>query len=166
MTKSDFRYSWYVTFVLVTALLIAPRNGHAMTVDDLLAADEAPAGVVFEIVEGDSEALTWAIPLAKKLTAQLRDRFPGLAVAVVSHGYEQFLLQTENRNAYAAVHDEVLNLASKSDVPVHICATHASWYDVTPDDFPDYIDSAPSGPAQISAYEALGYQLIRITDAE
>ena len=48
------------------------------------------------------------------------------------------------------------------DVPVHVCATHASWYGVSPEDFPEYVNVAPTGPGQIQLYLELDYELIVI----
>jgi hypothetical protein len=45
---------------------------------------------------------------------------------------------------------------------VHVCETHAGWYGVTAEDFPDYVNVAPTGPGQISLYLELGYELIVI----
>jgi hypothetical protein len=45
---------------------------------------------------------------------------------------------------------------------VHVCETHAGWYGVTAEDFPDYVDVAPTGPGQINLYQELGYDLIVI----
>ena len=47
-----------------------------------------------------------------------------------------------------------------ADVPVHVCETHAGWYGVTAEDFPDYVNVAPTGPGQVRLYEELGYDLI------
>ena len=47
-------------------------------VDRLLEADEEPVGVVFEIVEGEEDALSWALPEVARLSARLRERFPDL----------------------------------------------------------------------------------------
>ena len=49
-----------------------------------------------------------------------------------------------------------------SDVPVYICETHASWRDVSAEEFPDYINVASQGPAQIKQYQELGYTLVII----
>ena len=43
---------------------------------------------------------------------------------------------------------------------VHVCGTHAGWFDVLPEDFPDYVDVAAAGPAQVNDYRALDYVLI------
>jgi intracellular sulfur oxidation DsrE/DsrF family protein len=131
-------------------------------VDQLLGTDQRPVGVVFEVVQGQGDALDWAIPLIAEQVGRLRDRFPGLPVAVVSHGYEQFALHRQAAASRAGLHRQVQNLVN-DDVPLHVCGTHASWYDVTGEDFPDYVDVAPSGPAQIDAYRELGYVLVVVT---
>ena len=46
------------------------------------------------------------------------------------------------------------------DITVHVCGTHASWRGKVDEDFPDYVDVAVSGPAQINDYQALGYELV------
>ncbi len=56
------------------------------------AQDDAPFGVVFEIVEHDENALQWAIPAIDRYVRQLRKRFPDIGLAVVSHGREEFAL--------------------------------------------------------------------------
>ena len=43
---------------------------------------------------------------------------------------------------------------------MHVCETHASWYRVTAEDFPDYVDVAPTGPGQVRLYEEMDYELI------
>jgi intracellular sulfur oxidation DsrE/DsrF family protein len=61
----------------------------------------------------------------------------------------------------AEVHKTVQSLVA-SDVPVHVCGTHASWKGVSADDFPDYIDVAPAGPTEIRNYQEMGYVLIEV----
>lgn len=128
----------------------------------LLNSPETPAGVVFEIVEGKQSALEWAIPMVKDFSQRLRAKFPDIDIAVVSHGKEEFALLTENREKYAAVHKTVQQLVKDDNIPVHVCGTHASWYQKVDEDFPDYVDVAPVGPAQIRQYEDLGYTLIEL----
>ena len=57
-------------------------------------------------------------------------------------------------------HQLVQSLVNNDTVDFHVCGTHASWFDVMPEDFPDYVDVAPAAPAQIRHYEDLGYELI------
>ena len=115
--------------------------------------------MVFEIVEGDEDALDRILPEVGRAIAQIRARFPDTEFAVVSHGREEFALQTQYQSEYAQVHREVQSLVA-DDVPVHVCETHAGWYGVTAEDFPDYVDVAPTGPGQVRAYLDLGYDLI------
>ena len=77
------------------ALWIAATAG-AYASDDLaaiLARDTPPAGVVFELFEIDEEAVQNVIPELASHVDTLRARFPGLPVAVVSHGKELRALQ-------------------------------------------------------------------------
>ncbi len=129
------------------------------SVDALLARAEAPFGVVFEIVEGDEDALERILPEVRRAIAQIRARYPDAEFAVVSHGREEFALQTQYQSEYEQVHQDVQSLVA-ADVPVHVCETHAGWYGVTAEDFPDYVDVAPTGPGQVRAYLDLGYDLI------
>ena len=128
-------------------------------VDALLARVESPHGVVFEIVEADEAALEELLPLVRDAIKRIRARFPGTEFAVVSHGREELALQTQYQGEHAAIHQQVQALVA-ADVPVHVCETHAGWYGVTAEDFPDYVNVAPTGPGQVRLYEELGYELI------
>jgi len=130
-------------------------------VDKLLARDEAPHGIVFEIVEGDQAALEVLLPEVRSAIAAIRARFPQTEFAVVSHGREEFALQTKYQAEHAAIHQQVQSLVADA-VPVHVCETHAGWYGVSAEDFPDYVNVAPTGPGQIRLYQELGFELIVI----
>ena len=130
-------------------------------VNNILTLKQAPFGVVFEVVEGDDDALKWAMPAINKLVNQLRQRFPDIGLAVVTHGSEQFGLMTSEQKEMPEVHKTVQSLVA-SDVPVHVCGTHASWYGKNAKDFPDYVDVSPAGPTEIRNYEDMGYTLVRI----
>jgi intracellular sulfur oxidation DsrE/DsrF family protein len=130
-------------------------------VERLLAQAEPPQGVVFEIVEADESALEVLLPRVRDAIEKVRARFPATEFAVVSHGKEEFALQSQYQGEHAEIHQQVQSLVA-DDVPVHVCETHAGWYGVTAEDFPDYVNVAPTGPGQISLYEELGYELIII----
>lgn len=131
-------------------------------VDRLLEADEAPVGVIFEIVEGEEDALRWALPEVARLSARLRSRFPGLPVAVVTHGREQFgLLADEADGPLVDIHGSARQLRDE-EIDLHVCGVHAGWYGHTPEDFPAYVDVSASGPAQIRDYRNLGFVLIEL----
>ena len=124
-------------------------------------ADDPPLGVVFETVEGDEDFLEWALPQIKQYAKRLTDKFPDIKIALVAHGKEEFALLTDNEKQYSKIHKGVKSLVSQ-DIPVHVCGTHASWYGHKYEDFPDYVDVAPAGPAQINDYENMGYTLVVI----
>ena len=128
-------------------------------VEQILAADEGPEGVVFEIVEADEGALEELLPQVREMITRIRNRFPDTEFAVVSHGREEFALQSQYQGEYAEVHQAVQALVA-SEVPVHVCETHAGWYGVTAEDFPDYVNVAPTGPGQVRLYQELGYELV------
>ena len=134
---------------------------HAAELDRLLSADQAPAGVVIEIVKGDTEGLRSALPQVRDISEQLRARFPGLPIVVVTHGAEQFGLLTATQERLAPIHAEARALVD-ADIGLHVCGAHAGRYGHTPEDFPDYVDVSPSGPAQINDYIALGYTRLRL----
>lgn len=127
----------------------------------VLSSDNSPDGIVFELIGEDGDYLTDALERIETYKKQLRAKFPKLDIAVVSHGSEQFSLTKDKASKFKAAHTSVKRLL-KSNIPVHICETHASWRDIAPEDYPDYIDVAPQGPAQIQQYEELGYELIVI----
>ena len=150
--------------VAITAMVMTSGYANASNqdeVDRILAMENPPLGVVFEIVEGDGGALEWAIPAVANYVKQLRKQFPDIAIAVVSHGSEQFGLMKTKQQEHSEVHKTVQSLVA-DDVPVQVCGTHASWRGKGAEDFPDYVDVVPAGPTEIRNYEASGYTLIEI----
>jgi intracellular sulfur oxidation DsrE/DsrF family protein len=151
------------------ALLMSPALQAGDTaVNDLLARDEPPPGIVFELVENDHEALATLLPQIRAHIASLRNRFPELDIALVTHGNEQFSLTRDQRETRGDLHDTIEELVRDEDVQVAVCATYAGWRDVVPEEFPDYVQVAESGPARINDFRALGYVVIRLRppDAE
>ena len=140
--------------------LVAAPGTRAETVEDLLTLEEAPPGVVFEIVCGDPGLLAEAIPKLRSDIAALRARFPGLPIVVMSHGKEQFALTHANARNNPELHAQAQDLVS-DDVTLQVCGTYASWHGMGPESFPNYVDVAASGPAQINDYRALDYVVIR-----
>ncbi len=146
--------------LLALGLLLTASVYADPEVEELLAADEAPVGVVFEIVEGQEDALAWALPRVKSYSERLRSRFPDVSIAVVTHGAEQFaLLSRESEGELAGIHEEARSLGD-ADIELHVCGAHAGWYGHVAEDFPSYVDVSPSGPAQINDYRCLGFRLI------
>jgi intracellular sulfur oxidation DsrE/DsrF family protein len=147
-----------VLLLLLASLCVVQASDD---VDALLQRSDAPHGIVFEIVESDESALEELLPAVQTAIQRIRVRFPQAEFAVVSHGREEFALQTAYQGEYAQIHQQVQSLVAE-DVPVHVCETHASWYDVSADEFPEYVDVAPTGPGQIQLYLEMDYELIVI----
>ena len=149
--------------LLLTVVLLLAAAVHAdPEVERLLVEDEVPVGVVFEIVEDEEDALDWALPRVRDYSRRLRERFPDLPIAVVTHGSEQFaLLSREADGELPGIHDEARSLRD-NDIDLHVCGAHAGWYGHVVEDFPSYVDVSPSGPAQINDYRNLGYELIQL----
>ncbi len=162
LASQNSRYKKQRHYIALLILLVCP--GLALANDDvekLLAQSEPPHGIVFEIVEADESALQNLLPRVRDAIEKVRARFPATEFAVVSHGKEEFALQSQYRGEYTEIHQQVQSLVA-DDVPVHVCENHASWYGVSAEDFPDYVNVAPTGPGQIRLYQELGYHLIII----
>jgi intracellular sulfur oxidation DsrE/DsrF family protein len=144
-------------------LLVNLCSGHVLAYDiETVLASERPPGIVFEIVAGEEAMLDTQLPALRRDIERLREKFPGLPVAIVSHGREQFAMTTRNAEEHRTAHTIVKQFVEKDGVDFHVCGTHASWYDVSPEDFPSYVDVSTTGPGQINDYEELGYELIVI----
>lgn len=151
---------WVLPLLLAAG---AARASSDREVAELLERGRPPAGVVFEIMSADERALDWALPQVNGYAERLRERFPGLSIAVVTHGNEQFALRADSGPRFAELHEQVRALRARRDVPVHICGTYADMRGVGPESFPAYVDVAPSGPSQIRGYQELGYERVRVT---
>ena len=159
--KFNFTNLFFFAFAL---LLLIPTSSYAKdhkSVDDILKLKTAPTGVVIEIVTGGADNLQWALPRAKDYIKKLRTTFPELHVAIVTHGAEQFALTKDAQASNKEVHQLVKSFGD-DDVPVHVCETYAGWRGLNADDFPDYVNVAAAGPAQVNDYINLGYELILI----
>ncbi len=158
MSKNMFKK---ISALILTLFILPIFAGDKEDIAQILTQTETPDGIVFEVIGSDGAYLTEALERIQKYKEQLQQKFPKLDIAVVSHGSEQFALTTDNAEKYKKAHSSVKRLVA-SDVPVYICETHASWRDVSAEEFPDYINVASQGPAQIKQYQELGYTLVVI----
>ncbi|MDP3585644.1 MAG: hypothetical protein Q8R61_11005 [Thiobacillus sp.] len=142
---------------IVLLALVGPAAAAPATLEELLARPVAPAGVVFEVVDRDPGALEVALPWVKQAAQRLKAHHPGLPMALVTHGNEMFALQTGKRAGNEGIHQIAQSLSRDDGIPVHVCETYAGRRGLAAEDFPDYIDVAPTGPTQIRNYEALDY---------
>lgn len=156
--RRELKLLFAAILLSASAALAAPQD----EVNRILAGAKAPPGVVFEIVESDAGALEWAVPQIRQFAEALRQRFPGLSIAVVTHGNEMFALQKSQRETRKGVHQAVQTLAGAESIPVHVCDTYAGMRGVQPEAFPDYVNVAPSGPVQINNYVMLGFVRVKL----
>ena len=154
-----------VKFKILLLLLISSTvmaNYTHPSVNRLIQANDEPVGVVFELIESDKSTWTWAAPMIKDLKDQLKEKYPDIEIAVVSHGREQFQLIKKRAKRQKAAILILEDLVLKEAVNLHVCGTHSSWYDIPESSYIDIVDVAVSGPAKINDYINLGYQPIQL----
>jgi len=161
VAKSFLIFLTLFSFLFLFSNTASAKDGKS--IDDILELKKAPGGVVIEIVTWGGSNLEWALPRAQDYIKRLRTKFPKLSVAIVSHGAEQFALTNDEKDDNKKVHSLVQSLG-KSDVPVHVCETFAGWRGLSADDFPEYVNVAAAGPAQVNDYISMGYELIIISE--
>lgn len=160
-TKTILHYLFALMLATLafTAQANEPPPSDQLDIEKLLEKETAPDGVVFELIGNDGYYLESALQRVNDYSERLREKFPELEIAVVSHGIEQFAFKSSQAEDNAESHLFAKQFLEK-DIPVHVCETHAGWLGVTAEDFPEYINVAPSGPAQINQYRELGYELV------
>jgi len=149
-------------FLVLSLLSLAILASDKDDIATILAMKDAPDGVVYELIGSENSTyLPNALRKIEGYNKQLKEKFPKIEIAVVAHGSEQFELTKDNAKKEAKSHKLVQRI-SDSDIPVHICETHASWRGISAEDFPDYITVSAQGPIQIKQYQELGYLLVVI----
>lgn len=156
------------TLILALIYLAFPAEWAAASAETdvafLVNAKQPPPGVVFEVVEGNSQAWETIVTQISDFVARLRQASPNMKFAVVSHGREEFALLSENQTKQPRLHAAIKRWVA-DDVPVHVCATHASWENKNESDFAEYVDVVEAGPVQIREYQRQGYALVRVRPA-
>ncbi len=144
------------SFLIITMPAIFAGDFRNTEVDDIIASDQRPEGIVFELIEFDDDVWTWAAPMLRSLTRQLEEKYPSLDRALVSHGAEIFDLAKESGNQDK---EEIQQLSILADegLEVHVCGTYASYKHLEDNDFLSFVDVAPSAPAQLNDYIKLGF---------
>jgi hypothetical protein len=66
------------------------------------------------------------MPKVNRSVETLRERFPRLDIAVVSHGQEMLALQSNRREHDQKAHDLAQRLTKQQGVPVYVCETFAA----------------------------------------
>ena len=133
-----------------------------LVINQLISANIEPEGVVFELAAYESNAWNWASPKVDQLSKQLKDKYPNVDIAIISHGNEQFQLTSKNlaKNQYPV---SLLDNLAKNGADIHVCGVNSSWNNVSHDSYIDIVQVAVSGPAKVNDYIKLGYQHIRLS---
>lgn len=151
--------------VLLTGFSIGlVQAGSALTsqVDLILQAKEAPEGIVFDVETLEPNALQTLMPEIQKSVMRLKGAYPEVDIAVVTHGVEEFALQTSQATHHQGLHANLVQMVENSGISVHVCGAVAGLNNLTSEDFPEFVDYSESGMAQINDYKALGYQVIKV----
>ncbi len=143
----------------ISQLIAADFNNAQLA--QLLAAKQAPDGVVFEIMAWENNSWDWAAPMLRSYVDQLHRKYPDLDIALISHGAELFDLA---RSAAMKDTPAIRQLASLSEegVDIHVCGEYARRKRLGPQDFLEFVDVAVSGSAQLADYIKLGFEPIRL----
>ena len=152
---------WLIICLLLACAPLQAADASNPRLEQLLAAGQPPAGVVFEIVAWEDDTWDWAAPMLRDYADRLRARYPQLALALVSHGAELFDLARQS-----ALQDEPgireLERLNAEGIDIHVCGEYAKWKRLGPQDFLDFVDVAASGSALLADYIELGFERIRL----
>ena len=131
----------------------------AETVEEILARDTPPPGIVFEFSGNEEGLLETALPRLRADVTRIRDRFADLPIEVVSHGLELLSLSRENAFFYPTAHEAARALHA-AGITLTVCGAYADDFDLGREDFPAYVDVVPSAPAHRDNLIALDYLVI------
>ncbi len=152
---------------IITVLLLSIPNLFAAEwvnrqLEQLLAAERAPDGVVFEVMAWQDHSWEWVVPMLQEYVERLHHKYPDLDVALVSQGAELFDLA---RRAGMEDSPTLLQLArlNAAGLEIHIDGEYARWKRLGTQDFLDFVDVAESGDAQLADYIKLGFAHVRLT---
>lgn len=153
--------------LVLIMLLIGSSVGYAKecshaVVDKIINSNTEPEGVVFELSEYDENAWDWASEMIESLSKQLKNKYPNIDIAIVSHGNEQFQLTRNNKEQNQHTISTLTNLVNSSNIDLHVCAVNSSWSNIPTDAYINIVDVAESGPAKVNDYINLGYRRIKL----
>ncbi|MBE0494681.1 MAG: DsrE family protein [Thiomicrospira sp.] len=128
-------------------------------VEKWIETNQAPFGVVLELISREANFVEKRTPYIQHQVSALKQAFADLDVVIISHGRELNALSNSFVNQ---PYQQAFEQLHQQGVTVHVCEVVAGWGNKTRDDFPAFIDVAPSGTAQLNDYKKLGYSVIRV----
>jgi len=160
--KNHRKFFKLILFPLFCFFSFTVAANDQQKVDNIIALEKAPVGVLFELIGRENgKYLPEGLKKVEAYKAQLEKKFPDIKVAVVTHGSEQFELTKDNAIEQSKTHNIVKRITAEN-VPVHVCANHASWRGKTEIDFPDYVLASSGAGSQMKEYQDKGYIRILI----
>lgn len=121
--------------------------------------NQAPAGVVLELLSREANFVENRTPYIQHQVTALKQAFTDLDVVIISHGRELDALSNSFANK---PYQKAFEQMHQQGVTVHVCEVVAGRVNKNPEEFPSFIDVAPSGTAQLNDYKKLGYSVIRV----
>ena len=150
-----------VAGLLLSSAQLQAEDSQNAALQQLLLERQAPDGVVFEIMAWEDRTWDWAAPLLRRYVDQLREKYPGLDIVLISQGAELFdlarragLQETPALRQLAALGEEGVN--------IYINGDYAKWKRLGKKDFVDFVDVAESGSALLEDYIELGFVPIKL----
>jgi hypothetical protein len=134
----------------------------ASSMNDIMKMTETPVGVVFDVYSSDDATLQWALPEIQQHVKDLRDKFPGIRLAIVSHGLEELSLMKQYDQDYPDVHVAGKELTKAGDIPLHVDGQFAIAHGVAANQFLEFVTVSDSGQQQVETYKNEGYLRVLI----
>jgi len=76
--------------LLLSSAQLQAEDFRNAALQQLLLAPQAPDGVVFEIMAWEDGTWDWTAPRLRRYVDQLREKYPGLDIVLISQGAELF----------------------------------------------------------------------------
>lgn len=157
-------------FLFLAAALIFPVAQLAAAefrntkLEQLLAGNQLPEGIVFEIMAWEDHSWDWAAPMLQVYVERLRNKYGQLDFALISHGAELFDL---THRAGLANRPSIRQLADleAGGVEIYVDGEYARWKRLEQRDFLEFVEVTASASAQLAAYVELGYASIKLEPA-
>lgn len=150
-----------VAGLLLSSAQLQAEDYPATTLQQLLQARQAPDGVVFEITAWEDNSWDWAAPLLRRHVDQLREKYPGIDIVLISQGAELFDLARRAALQETPALQQLARL-SEEGVNIYISGDYARWKRLGDKDFVDFVDVAESGSALLDDYIELGFIPVKL----
>jgi len=152
---------WLILLTLMALALssLQAADNELDAVKTLISANLEPDGIVFEIITWEDNSWDWAAPMLQTAVQQLRTQYPGIEIAVVSHGNELFELALKNNNPLKPSM-QILQTLGDEQVEFYVSGDYAKYKYLSTRDFLPFVDVVPSGTAQLQDYIKLGFSHI------